>query len=305
MLDLFSGIGGFSLGLTRAGFRTTAFCEIEEYPRSILRKHWPDVPIFEDVRTLHAKDLPEAVELICGGFPCQPFSVAGKRRGKDDDRHLWPEIVRLVRELSTTTGKPTWGLFENVAGHVGMGLDTVLSDLEGEGYACWPLIIPACAVNAPHRRDRVWILAHASGAGCKKRDTAALPDQQGLCAWGGNEGDAAHTEKLKCHVRESAKNSRKGKIQLQVGGVCSKKSASQTESQSRGVFQPWFSANATSSSDWRGQAAEWITLPGVCAGDARLPSRVARLKALGNAVVPQIPELIGRAIMAASAINKT
>ena len=133
VLDLFSGIGGFSLGLTRAGMRTIAFCEIEEYPRSILRKHWPDVPIFEDVRNLHAEDLPEAVDLICGGYPCQPFSLAGKRKGKDDDRHLWPEVVRIIRELDATTGKPTWGIFENVNGHVSMGLDQVLSDLENVG----------------------------------------------------------------------------------------------------------------------------------------------------------------------------
>ncbi len=162
VLDLCSGIGGFSLGLTRAGMRTTAFCEIEEYPRSILRKHWPDVPIFEDLRKLHAEDLPEAVDLICAGFPCQPFSLAGKRKGADDDRHLWPEIVRIIREPDATTGKPTWCIFENVPGLISMGLDTVLSDLENEGYACWPFVVPACAVNAPHRRDRVWIVANAS-----------------------------------------------------------------------------------------------------------------------------------------------
>lgn len=136
--------------------RTVAFCEIEKFPRQVLRKHWPDVPIFDDVRKLHAEDLPETVDIICGGYPCQPFSVAGKRRGKEDDRHLWPEMFRLIRECM-----PSWVVAENVAGHVSMGLDQVLSDLEGEGYAGWPFIIPACAINAPHRRDRLWIIAYS------------------------------------------------------------------------------------------------------------------------------------------------
>jgi len=292
VLDLFSGIGGFSLGLTRAGMRTTAFCEIEEYPRSILRRHWPDVPIFSDVRKLHATDLPEAVDLICGGYPCQPFSVAGKRQGQDDDRHLWPEIVRLIRELDATTGKPTWCIFENVAGHVSMGLDQVLLDLEAEGYAAWPFIVPACAVNAPHRRDRVWIVAHASrqllnrsgntreagrheftdcgfipanssGTGRQKRNISAITNQPGHGAGGGNADDVTDTE----------------------------------SQQAGGVFKPWFSTDLGADGDWRGQAGEWITLPGVRARNDGLSQRVARLKALGNAVVPQIPEIIGRAIM--------
>src|SRR3990167_7230120 len=113
VLDLFSGIGGFSLGLERTGgFRTIAFCEIEPYCRAVLKKHWPDVPCFTDVRTLTACDV-GAVDLICGGYPCQPFSEAGKRLGAQDDRHLWPEYLRLIQEL-----RPTWVIGENVAGHV-------------------------------------------------------------------------------------------------------------------------------------------------------------------------------------------
>lgn len=163
VLDLFSGIGGFSLGLERSGgFRTVAFCEIEEFPRKVLRKHWPNVPIFEDVRKLHATDLPEPIDVICGGYPCQPFSEAGKRQGAEDDRHLWPEMLRIIRE----TG-PTWVIAENVVGHVTMGLDKVLHDLEGEGYTARPIIIPACAVDAPHIRNRIWILAHSKGERCR------------------------------------------------------------------------------------------------------------------------------------------
>jgi hypothetical protein len=145
VLDLFSGIGGFSLGLERTGgFETVAFCEIDPYCRRVLAKHWPDVPIYEDVRELHADGLGR-IDLVCGGYPCQPFSHAGKRRGKEDDRHLWPEMYRLVDEC-----RPSWVIGENVAGHISMGLDDVLSDLEALDYACRTFVIPACAVDAPH-----------------------------------------------------------------------------------------------------------------------------------------------------------
>lgn len=160
VLDLFSGIGGFSLGLHRAGMNTVAFCEIEPYPQAVLRKNFPGVPIYDDVRTvtaerLHADGI-DTVDLICGGFPCQPFSVAGQQRGKDDDRHLWPEMFRIISET-----KPTWVIGENVTGFVSMALCEVSADLESIGYEVQPFIIPACAVNAHHRRDRVWVVAHS------------------------------------------------------------------------------------------------------------------------------------------------
>jgi len=273
VLDLFSGIGGFSLGLERAGMETVAFCEIEEYPCSILKKHWPDVPIFNDVKELHAKDLPGAVDLICGGYPCQPFSVAGKRRGEDDDRHLWPEIVRIIRELDATTGKPYWCIFENVAGHVSLGLDTVLSDLENEGYTCWPFIIPACSVNAPHRRDRVWIVAYS---GLRRR-----------------EGRIQRCRKDKSEMGERTSSStlRASKIDslIKVANAI--------------ADNPRHGSGDCNANDEKFRAtdfceiSEWISLPGVRSRDDGLPNRVARLKALGNSVVPQIPEIIGRAIM--------
>ena len=158
VLDLFSGIGGFSLGLERTGgFETAAFCEYAEWPRKVLAKHWPNVPIFEDVRTLKGTDIDGPIDVVVGGYPCQPFSTAGRRKGQKDDRHLWPEFNRLVAEL-----RPAWVIGENVAGHISMGLDDVLSDLEGQGYACRTFVIPACATDAPHRRDRVWTVAHVS-----------------------------------------------------------------------------------------------------------------------------------------------
>lgn len=158
VLDLFSGLGGFSLGLeSTGGFKTVAFCEIDPFCRKVLAKHWPTVPIFNDVRTVQNV----TADVVVGGYPCQPFSEAGERRGEEDDRHLWPEMLRIIRET-----RPTWAIAENVVGHVTLGLDKVLHDLEGEGYTARPIIIPACAVDAPHLRDRVWILAHSKGERC-------------------------------------------------------------------------------------------------------------------------------------------
>jgi DNA (cytosine-5)-methyltransferase 1 len=129
VLDLFSGIGGFSLGLEWAGMETIAMCEKDKFCRQVLAKHWPDITIHEDIRNLDGKDYKGSIDVVCGGFPCQPFSVAGKQLGKADDRHLWPEMLRVIKESA-----PTWVIGENVSGFVRMALDDVCSDLEGEGY---------------------------------------------------------------------------------------------------------------------------------------------------------------------------
>lgn len=155
-LDLFSGIGGFALAARWAGYQTIAFCEQDEYCQRVLERHWPEVPCLKDVHDLDGKDY-EGVTLLTGGFPCQPYSHAGKRRGKDDDRAIGGEMVRIISEA-----RPAWVLGENVSGFATMGLDDMLSDLESLGYACQTLRVPACAVDAPHRRDRLWIIAHAA-----------------------------------------------------------------------------------------------------------------------------------------------
>ena len=160
-LDLFSGVGGFSLAAQWAGFETIAFCEKNEFCRKILFKNWPDIIIYDDIKTMN---FTASVNLITGGFPCQPFSVAGKRKGKKDERYLWPEMYRIIRE-----SKPNWVIAENPTGIVGMELDNILDDLENENYETQSFIIPACAANAPHRRDRLWIIANRLRERCNKR----------------------------------------------------------------------------------------------------------------------------------------
>lgn len=162
-LSLFSGIGGLDLAAEWAGIQTVGQCEWADYPTKVLEKHWPDVPRWRDIRTLTKESFYErtgrrTVDIISGGFPCQPFSVAGKQRGKEDDRYLWPEMVRAIKEL-----RPTWVVGENVAGIVRMALADILSELEACGYRARTFLIPACAVGARHRRYRVAIVAHADG----------------------------------------------------------------------------------------------------------------------------------------------
>ncbi len=283
VLDLFSGIGGFSLGLDRAGMKTVAFCEIEDYPRTILKKHWPDVPIYKDIRQLTKEDLVDdgirAIDVICGGFPCQPFSVAGQQRGKDDERHLWPEMLRLIREI-----KPTFVIGENVAGFIPLALDDVLSDLESEGYTCQTFVIPACAVGGIHRRDRVWIIGYAKHngqlaakirQGDKKRNDRSQTGQNKVIKLKRSSGSAnvTHTPVQRLQ-RESIVRSNESVEQKPNDKQPSRCRCSQPV-----------------------RAIKLPTQPAVCHRDNGFSDRVVRLKALGNAVVPQIPEMIGRAIM--------
>ena len=238
ILDLFSGIGGFSLGLeSTGGFETVAFCEIEKYPQEVLKKNFPGVPIYEDIKTLTAERLVrdgiDRIDVITGGYPCQPFSVAGKQKGEKDDRHLWPSMLEIIAQV-----RPAWVICENVTGHIALGLDQVLLDLETEGYSSRTFIVPACSVNAPHRRDRLWIVAHSESQRI-----------QGHWASGKQEPHPYEEKTL---------------------SLCGSK---------------------------RPAAAHWEIEPGVGRVADGIPGRVARLKALGNAVVPQICMMIGQAIL--------
>ena len=172
-LDLFSGIGGFSLGLESAGLvETVAFCDFDKYCKKILNKNWPQVPVYDNVKELNYDRLKsdgiisgeKGIDIITGGYPCQPFSVAGKQKGEDDPRHVWPEMFRLIQEL-----RPSWVIGENVAGHIKLGLDTVLENLESESYSSRTFSISASSVGAVHQRERIWIIAHSNELGWNDR----------------------------------------------------------------------------------------------------------------------------------------
>lgn len=273
VLDLFSGIGGFSLGLERAGFQTAAFCEIDPYCRRVLAKHWPGVPIHEDIRQLDGNRYAGTVDLVCGGYPCQPFSAAGKQRGEKDPRHLWPQMRRIIREA-----RPAWVVAENVRGHLRLGFDAVASQLEDDGFTLWPFIIPACAVGAPHRRDRLWILAHHPGNGRRE-------GRQGRLGSGGQGKSEPSLQALANPRGERG------------GGAGSGQAGRHESSDGREVL-----ANTKgdgcgfSNPEWR--STRWSTEPDVGRVAHGIPNRVDRLRALGNAVVPPIPELIGQVIVA-------
>ncbi len=155
-LDLFSGIGGFALAARWAGIETVAFCEIEEFPRKVLNKNFQGIPIHHDIRELDGSEY-EGIDIITGGYPCQPFSKIGSRKGASDPRHLWPDMLRIIKQA-----KPSWVVCENVLGHVSMGLDAVLDDFKNTGYETRQFIIPACAVGSPQERKRVWVVAHSA-----------------------------------------------------------------------------------------------------------------------------------------------
>jgi DNA (cytosine-5)-methyltransferase 1 len=301
VLDLFSGVGGFSLGLERTGgFKTVAFCEIEPFCRRVLAKHWPEVPIYHDVRELTAERLAAdgiAVDVICGGFPCQDISTAGKGAGITGERSgLWSEYARLVGEL-----RPRFVIVENVAALLGRGLDRVLGDLAALGFDAEWHCIPASAVGAPHRRDRLWVVAYPntsergplSGA-CDRlaEQSVSLSQwQEGPDGLGTSGQDVAHADCprlerwLGIRMQERASERASGSSGPLPHADCESEHALAVDAEMGGASNS-------------GGRCGWLDEPDVGRVAHGVPSRVHRLRALGNAVVPQIPELIGHAILA-------
>ena len=322
-LDLFSGIGGFSLACQWVGIETICFVEIDKYCQKVLKKHWSDVPIVEDIRDV--QKIKEIVEnarcklqsgceveaignketgrrvaslnqrpsgtprdllqsntgaesptiLITAGFPCQPFSVAGKRQGERDDRYLWPQTLEVIKAI-----KPKWVLLENVAGIINLALDQVLSDLESAGYTTETLIIPACAINALHRRDRVWIIAY-----CNKYGESIMPinggkgqGKLGIIAYSTDSG----SEEVSIADTHYPKTTRQRGYGRQVYGV--------TESEG---------LNICSGKDW------WAVEPELGRVAHGIPNRVDRLKCLGNAIVPQVAFQLIKTIIKVENSNET
>ena len=247
-LDLFSGIGGFALAAGWAGFETVAFCEKDPFCREVLAKHWPGVPIHEDVRKLDGRQF-RGLELLSGGFPCQPFSQCGLKRGENDDRDLWPEMGRIISEA-----RPRWVIGENVLNFYTLGLDRVLVDLEGLDYSCEAICLPACAIGAPHRRERVWIIAHANSQSEPRR---------------------ASDEEMAVKLGPLASNPDGKRRRGRPAGGENATNAWQS-SRGPGTAKP-------------GRLDEWWQIePPVGRVAHGVPRRVDRLRALGNSVVPQL-----------------
>ena len=297
-LDLFSGIGGFALAARWAGLKTVQFVEIDPFCQKVLRKNFEGLPIHDDIKTftyaapienderergnmgnqtesgegsdssvIPGNQYDTRLFLLTGGFPCQPFSCAGKRRGKEDDRFLWPEMLRVVSEA-----KPDWVIGENVAGFINMGLDDCISDLENQGYEVQAFVIPACAVGAPHRRDRVWIVAHTES----KRSRETRGDCERSTEWTSST-DTTH------HATDSILQGpqRRGELgESETRRTPAPRSGQDTAGCDRGWNEPWLEAATR-----------------LCRVDARVSNRVDRLKSLGNAIVPQVAFEIMKSIL--------
>ena len=293
-LDLFSGIGGFALAVEKVWDDVEhTFCEIDPFCQAVLKKHWPESKTYGDIKELtksnfiadtrseeslrlHQQPRPEGTEtghvhLLTGGFPCQPFSQAGRRKGKEDDRHLWPEMLRVIREF-----QPDWVVGENVAGIISMVLDEVCTDLENEGYEVQPFVIPAVAVNAPHRRDRVWIVAHRKDHGSRGRDDKECGDVKERKLVEEKQG------------RDEARDKSEG---------CDRKFAPDSESRNAGKQAEQERREDFKRGSW---GENWLEVAArLCRVDDGLPRRLdrnSRLKALGNAVCPPLVEVIFQAI---------
>ena len=272
-VDLCSGIGGFALGFQWAGLsKPVLFCDIEPWSRKVLHKHWPDVPIATDVKELASdpdRNVPDC-DILTAGYPCQPFSLAGKRLGLADDRHIWPYLLQIVAQK-----RPAWCVFENVYGHVSMGLDQVLLDLETQGYASRTFIVPACGVDAPHLRFRAFIIATDVG------NTSRSGQRGDNGRWAGQKPenrceDVADTDSPRCKEQRRSQPAQPKHQAPQCG--------------SGWLPEPSICGMADGIPRWLDEPRD---TPKVATG---VKQRVDRLKGLGNAIVPQIAQRIGEAI---------
>lgn len=282
-LDLFSGIGGFALAANYCGLQTIGFVERDEYCKTLLATHWPSVPIHDNIRTFDARPF-AGCWLLTGGFPCQPFSNAGLKLGKEDeDRYLWPETLRAI-----AASRPRWVLLENVAGIIHMALDEVLSDLEGEGYETGTVVLPACSKNAPHRRDRVWIIANASGEQVRSgepRERASETGQGAAARNGLGHGgeDLAHASGDGLQRGATPGNPNQGgEVGDELAARCDRVSRDRGTAESRVGFM----AHGIPSEFFGHQGFE--TEPDIPRVAKGIKNRTNKIKALGNSIVWQV-----------------
>ena len=281
-LDLFSGIGGFSLAASWVWgdeYENVGFCDNNEFCQAILKKNFHNPKIYNDIRNLNGSEI-KNLDLLTGGFPCQPFSFAGKRRGNQDDRYLWPEMLRVIREA-----RPRWIVGENVAGIINLALDQVLSDLENEGYTCQAFVIPAAAVEAPHRRDRVWIVGHDDTDARGKR---------------GNRRGIYKNSRLQKRILlpPIEKDGRSPRCSSWADYPASSRNPADAE----GAGQQGWAYGPRKVQFWgSGAGYDWLEVAtSLCGVDDGFPGgldgceltakqhRIERIKGLGNAIVPQV-----------------
>jgi len=292
--SLFSGIGGFDLAAEWMGWENVFHCECNEFGQRVLKHYWPKAESYGDITKTDFTQWRGAVDIITGGFPCQPYSSAGKRRGKEDERHLWPHMLRAIREIA-----PSYIVGENVLGltnwNGGLVFDEVHSDLEAEGYEVQAVVIPAAAKNAPHGRDRVWFVANPD---CWGRNEGSERKHNQTGEWSFCENEQKNGDKVWCDFGvscchwSSANSERNGLEHSKKPGIIGKGKRKAQRSTS-GHFE------ATS---W----SKFPTQSPVCGGDDGLPSeldgitfskwRAESVKAYGNAIVPQVAYEIFKAI---------
>ena len=334
-VDLCSGIGGFALGFEWAGLsQPILFCDTDEWCRKVLNKHWPDVPIANDVKDL-ANDptqIPDC-DILTAGYPCQPFSLAGKQKGTEDDRHIWPYIHQIVAHK-----RPAFAIFENVYGHVALGIDQVLLDLESEGYTTRTFVVPACSVDAPHRRDRVWIVSYTDNSGQpsvegqgQKRDDIGWGSQilgnaqhngQSTAEVGRIIGTACNDNEKRPQTTVQSQGTSRPRDNAEVAGDAGtdplgNSNSSQCEVNDKATIEGWRQSGLEAGREAVPENAaeqggrvtqsrlggvadgipDWVDepshIPRVSTGQK---DRTNRLKGLGNAIVPQIAMQIGLTI---------
>jgi len=279
--SLFSGIGGFDLAAEWTGWNNVFNCEWEEFPRKVLKHHFPNAKQYEDIKDFKATQYRGRIDVLSGGFPCQPFSTAGLRKGTEDDRHLWPEMLRVIGEC-----QPRWVVGENVRGLVswsnGLVLETCYSDLENLGYSVQSFIIPACATGAPHRRDRVWIVAYSDNT--RRSDGhEQVQDTNGEVRQRNDRSQFSNTDLRNAPNTDST--SGKGK--------CINRQRER---------KPLGRSGDTIQDRWE----NFPTVAPICGGDDGLPQeldgitfpkwRRESIKAYGNAIVPQVAHRIFQSI---------
>ena len=299
--SLFSGIGGIDLGLERAGMKCRWQSEIDSYASRVLAKHWPNTPNLGDVTEIDWTNV-ERTDVVAGGYPCQPFSVAGRREGDTDSRHLWPYFATAIRVL-----RPRYALLENVSGHLSLGFGHVLADMAALGYDCRWDCIPAASVGAPHLRDRVFIIARDTRT--EQRRNVADSDNRRSCDPFRTRWDApwdgrpimAHTDSERCAQQQFSTVA----DQTGLGSRCGDEALADTASIGMGIDGA--SRNVADEGGrrrnyGRGQTEnvsrqQWPFEPNVGRVANGVPARLDRLRGLGNAVVPQVAEHVGRIIM--------